>query len=104
MTMQWIYWGMIKIIMENRYFQGRLSQLIASLDNYTPAELARVLARLSIVANEAVILNEEEFNWCYKLDDKPLTKEEHEAIKALSSASHLTEDKITRSLLKEKIQ
>jgi hypothetical protein len=39
----------------------------------------------------------------YELDDKPLTQEEHEAIKALSSASHLTEDKITRSLLKEKI-
>ena len=35
----------------------------------------------------------------YELDDKSLTKEEHEAIKALSSASHLT-----RNLLKEKIQ
>jgi hypothetical protein len=86
------------------YFQGKLSQAIVNLDNYTPAELARVLARLSVTADEAVILNEEEFNWCYELDDKPLTQEEHEAIEALSSASHLTEDKITRSLLKEKIQ
>ena len=64
------------IIMKNRYgvdisyFQGRLSELIVKLDNYTPAELARVFARLSIVANEAVILNEDEFN----SDDKEKTQ------------------------------
>ena len=57
------------VVMKNRYgvdisyFQGKLSQVIVNLDNYTPAELARELARLSVTADESVILNEDEFNW-----------------------------------------
>ena len=45
------------------YFQGKLAQVTSSLDNYTPEELARELARLSVTADESVILNEDEFNW-----------------------------------------
>ena len=41
------------------YFQGKLSQAIVNLDNYTPAELARVL---SITAHNDIVRYEDEFN------------------------------------------
>lgn len=43
------------------YFTEKLSLLIRDMDRYTPAEMARALARLSVAADPAVI-NEPEFS------------------------------------------
>ncbi|MGB0662827.1 MAG: hypothetical protein ACPGMR_03455 [Pontibacterium sp.] len=42
------------------YFEGKLNQIVRDVRNYTPDELARALARLSVAADESVI-NEKEF-------------------------------------------
>jgi len=42
------------------YFESKLSMILRDLNQYTPSEMAREMARLSVVANPAV-LNEPEF-------------------------------------------
>lgn len=42
------------------YFEDKLKQIVRDVKNYTPDEMARALARLSVVADESV-LSEKEF-------------------------------------------
>ena len=41
------------------YFSRKLNQLLRDIDNYTPNEFARVMARMSTVADKTVVLESE---------------------------------------------
>lgn len=59
-----------------KYFQSKLSIVAWDAENYTPDEMARELARLSISANDKVILGEPEFNHISQAGKKVVSKME----------------------------
>lgn len=44
------------------YAKRKLNLILRDMDNYTPSEFAREVARLSVWADESVIKKEPEFN------------------------------------------
>ena len=48
--------------LDSSYIKKNINRFIRDINNYTPAEAARLLARLSKVADPEVVLKEKEFN------------------------------------------
>lgn len=47
--------------LDKYYVECKIKLILRDIDNYTPDEFAREVARLSIWADESVIKNEDEF-------------------------------------------
>lgn len=55
--------------LDHHYFNEKLSQLVRDVEHYTPQEMARALARLSIVADQSIV-REAEFHCVTKPEQR----------------------------------
>lgn len=74
--------------LDTQYFINKLSLIIRDAENYTPDEMARELARLSITADKAVILESEFSGYAWNLVSSSLPKEEYPVIVMAEHIEH----------------